>query len=266
MRRSAARHSVRPGGALPCGMGCRFLFAPRSTELRRKTLPTLMVLPSLTPTTTPSPTLPPSLTPTFTADRNGRADPTRLCQPLCPRSMRACWRSRSSCPASRFHRHSPRFQQGRCCCPRRRSPVEPLPDATDTAPPFMGWYSFESDYPTVHYAPPGRRVSRRLPVAGSTTAPRAPTALPLLVRGEGLRVRYVAAPNMGMFEIVVDGVVLDTIDAYADTLTFPATGSTSSAAAPIGWTFARLGGRTTPAKALSLGWTRFRSIAAMPTR
>src|SRR5690606_14487266 len=41
--------------------------------------------------------------------------------------------------------------------------------------------------------------------------------------GEGLRVRYVAAQNMGMFEIAVDGVVIDTIDAYSDELVFPAT-------------------------------------------
>ena len=34
------------------------------------------------------------------------------------------------------------------------NPVEPLIDATNNAPPCMGWFSFESDYPTVHYDPP----------------------------------------------------------------------------------------------------------------
>jgi hypothetical protein len=41
--------------------------------------------------------------------------------------------------------------------------------------------------------------------------------------GEGLRVRYVAAQNMGIFEIRVDGALVDSIDAYADTLTFTGT-------------------------------------------
>ncbi len=35
--------------------------------------------------------------------------------------------------------------------------------------------------------------------------------------------RYVAAQNMGLFEIVVDGLVLETIDAYANELRFPVT-------------------------------------------
>ncbi len=41
--------------------------------------------------------------------------------------------------------------------------------------------------------------------------------------GEGLRIRYVAARNMGMFDVIVDGVVIDTVDAYAPDLSFPGT-------------------------------------------
>jgi hypothetical protein len=41
--------------------------------------------------------------------------------------------------------------------------------------------------------------------------------------GEGLRIRYVAARNMGMFELMVDGEMIDTIDAYNADLTFPGT-------------------------------------------
>jgi len=33
----------------------------------------------------------------------------------------------------------------------------------------------------------------------------------------------VAARNMGLFDVIVDGVVIDTIDAYAPELHFPAT-------------------------------------------
>jgi hypothetical protein len=41
--------------------------------------------------------------------------------------------------------------------------------------------------------------------------------------GEGLRIRYVAARNMGMFDIIVDGVLVDTVDAYATELSYPGT-------------------------------------------
>jgi hypothetical protein len=41
--------------------------------------------------------------------------------------------------------------------------------------------------------------------------------------GEGLRIRYVAARNMGIFQVVVDGAVIDTVDAYAPELAFPGT-------------------------------------------
>lgn len=41
--------------------------------------------------------------------------------------------------------------------------------------------------------------------------------------GEGLRIRYVAARNMGMFDVIVDGAVIDTVDAYAPELHFPGT-------------------------------------------
>ncbi len=43
------------------------------------------------------------------------------------------------------------FPPGTILLPAPPNPVEPLPDATDTAPPFFGWYSFESDYPTIRY-------------------------------------------------------------------------------------------------------------------
>ncbi len=41
--------------------------------------------------------------------------------------------------------------------------------------------------------------------------------------GDGLRIRYVAAPNMGVLEVYVDGVRVAVIDAYAETLSFPGT-------------------------------------------
>ena len=116
------------------------------------------------------------------------------------------------------------FRRGRCCSPAPPQPVEPLPDATDTAPPFFGWYRFESDYPTVRYSPPWTpRLSQFASRGQYHRTESAYSTASFTFEGEGLRVRYVAAQNMGMFEIVVDGVVLETIDAYADELSFPAT-------------------------------------------
>ncbi len=45
----------------------------------------------------------------------------------------------------------------------------------------------------------------------------------LAFEGDGLRIRFVAARNMGMFEVIVDGVLIDTVDAYAPELAFPGT-------------------------------------------
>jgi hypothetical protein len=44
-----------------------------------------------------------------------------------------------------------------------------------------------------------------------------------------VRIRYVAARNMGLFDVIVDGVVIDTVDAYAPELSFPARACISSA-------------------------------------
>ena len=188
------------------------------------TLPTLMVLPSLTPTTTPSPTLPPSLTPTFTATVTAAPSDTPTPTALPTLDARVL-EITVVMPGVEVPPTLTSFPAGTVLLPAPPQPVEPLPDATDTAPPFMGWYSFESDYPTVRYSPPW--TPRLAPLASRGQYHRTESAngtATFWFEGQALRVRYVAAQNMGMFEIVVDGVVLDTIDAYAETLLFPATG------------------------------------------
>jgi hypothetical protein len=188
------------------------------------TLPTLMVLPSLTQTTTPSPTLPLSLTPTFTA--TATAVPSETPTPTALPTLDArVLEITVVMPGVEVPPTLTSFPAGTVLLPAPPQPVEPLPDATDTAPPFTGWYSFESDYPTVRYSPPW--TPRLAPLASRGQYHRTESAngtATFWFEGQALRVRYVAAQNMGMFEIVVDGVVLDTIDSYAETLTFPATG------------------------------------------
>ena len=187
-------------------------------------IPTLMVLPSLTPTDTPSPTLLPSLTPTFTATATAAPSETPVPTAL-PTLDERVLEITAVMPGVSAPPTLTSFPMGTVLLPAPPQPVEPLPDATDTAPPFMGWYSFESDYPTVRYSPPW--TPRLAPLASRGQYHRTESANGIATfwfEGQGLRVRYVAAQNMGMFEIVIDDAVLDTIDAYADTLLFPASG------------------------------------------
>lgn len=92
------------------------------------------------------------------------------------------------------------------------------------AAPHVGWHSFESDHPLVRYTPV-RWTPRQRPEASRGQYHRSENggAAHFTFEGQGLRLRYVAAQNMGHFEIVVDGQVLDTVDAYSPDLRFPAT-------------------------------------------
>ena len=183
-------------------------------------LPTLMVLPSLTPTETTSPSLTPTHTPTHT--NTAIVPPTETPVPtLLPTLSERVIEITVVMPGVFIPPEPTNIPNGTTLLAAPPQPVEPLPDATDSAPPLIGWYSFESDYPTVQYSPPwtprlsqfaSRGQYHRTETVSSTASFR--------FEGEGLRVRYVAAQNMGMFEIAVDGVVIDTIDAYADELVF----------------------------------------------
>ncbi|MBE2270753.1 MAG: hypothetical protein IAE80_21115 [Anaerolinea sp.] len=186
-------------------------------------LPTLAVLPSHTPTVTWTPSRIPSATPSFTPTATATTPPT-----LTPTSTPTLATRVLEITAIMQGVYLPPtltpFPFGMTILLAPPEVYEPLPDATDTAPPFDGWFSFESDYPLVRYIPPWTpRLSesasrgqyhRTEDITGRASFPFA---------GEGLRLRYVAAQNMGMFDVIVDGIVLDTIDAYAATLVFPGT-------------------------------------------
>jgi hypothetical protein len=186
-------------------------------------IPTLMVLPSLTPTDTPAPTSTPSLTATLTA--TATIAPTDTPVPtLLPTLSERVLEIVVVLPGVYIPPTLTPFPPGTILLPAPPNPVEPLLDATDTAPPFFGWYSFESDYPTIRYAPPWTpRLSQFASRGQYHRTEGAYDTATFMFEGEGLRVRYVAAQNMGRFEIVVDGLVLETIDAYADELRFPVT-------------------------------------------
>jgi hypothetical protein len=201
-----------------------FLFRTQSAS-GDVALPTLMVLLSLTPTETPSPTHVPTATAIATVTPTSMLLPTGTVVPtVTPTLSDRVLQIVAVMPGVYVAPTPTPFPAGMILLPAPPNSVEPLPDATDTAPPFIGWYSFESDYPTVHYSPPWTPRLSQSASRGQyhrTESPSGTASFPF--EGEGLRIRYVAAQNMGLFEVVVDGVVIDTMDAYADELLFPAT-------------------------------------------
>lgn len=190
-------------------------------------LPTLMVLPSLTPTPTmtatasataaetPSPTPTASQTPIPTTTFTATATPTlsvRLIQ------------IEAVMPGVILPPTTTPIPAGLTVLPAPPQPIEPLPNATHQPMPDSGWISYESDHPAIQYSAPweprqhtgaSRGQYHRTDDIQSTTS--------MTFEGDGLRIRYVAARNMGAFQVVVDGAVIDTVDAYAPELAFPGT-------------------------------------------
>ncbi len=186
-------------------------------------IPTLMVLPSLTPTDTPAATATPTLTltasPVWTPVTDESLVPT-----VTPTLSRRVLEIVAVMPGVYVAPTLTPFPPGTILLPAPPNPVEPLLDATNTAPPFTGWYSFESDYPTVRYSPPWTpRLSQFASRGQYHRTESTDGTASFAFEGEGLRIRYVTAENMGTFEMAVDGLVIDTIDAYAAELSFPAT-------------------------------------------
>ncbi len=183
-------------------------------------IPTLMVLPSLTPSPTSTPTLTPSTTPTIT--RTPSFTPT-LETPTATLTTHII-EITAYMPGVYVPPSLTPLPPGVRIIPAPPNPFEPLPDATLSSPPFSGWYSFESDHPLVTYFP---AWERRLADGASRGQYHRTENVSSVARfpfeGEGLRIRYVAAPNMGMFSVWVDGVRVAVIDAYAEMLSYPGT-------------------------------------------
>jgi hypothetical protein len=200
-----------------------FFLSRSQADVSVAQIPTLMVLPSLTPTQTASPTMPPTLIPTATTTLTVAPTDTPSPTPIPTLSERVLTFT-VVMPGVVMPPQPTDYPFGTIILYEPPQPVEPLPDATDSAPPFIGWYAFESDYPTVSYAPAWTpRLSQFASRGQYHRTEGAYDTVSFAFDGEAVRVRYVAAQNMGMFGIVVDGAVLETIDAYADELAFPTT-------------------------------------------
>ena len=217
------RRFALPALAAHClaAWGTAIFMLTRSLQSRVIIIPTLMVLPSLTATDTPSSTLMPTGTPTAT--------PTETSFPTLTPTLTSTLNEQllvvsAVMPGVAIGPTPTPFPPGTILLPALPNPVEPLVDATNSAPSFMSWFSFESDYPTLQYEPAwAERFSESASQGEYHRTDSANGTATFSFEGEGLRIRYVAATNMDIFQIVVDGVVIDTIDAYAETLTFPGT-------------------------------------------
>jgi hypothetical protein len=193
-----------------------------STRQPSGPLPTLFVLPSLTPTATASPTLTATIPPTPTASMTATATVPPTMTPLPTLATRVIEIAAHLPGVSAPPTLTP-YPTGWVLLAAPPEPREPLPDATRGAPPFFGWHSFESDHPDVRYTSPWQARQ----VAGASRgqyhrSDDSESRVLIPFDGEAFRVRYVAARNMGTFEVIVDGVLLDTVDAYAAELRFPA--------------------------------------------
>jgi len=190
-------------------------------------LPTLMVLPSLTasntatrtPTRTDTPTATATLTATYTPTATATFTPT-----LTPTLSTRVVEISAVMPGVYVPPTLTPFPPGTILLPAPPQPIEPLPDATNEPPPYEGWYSFESDNPAVRYSAPWEpRLHANASRGQYHRSENVQNYASFSFEGEGLRIRYVAARNMGIFQVVVDGVVIDTVDAFAPELAFPGT-------------------------------------------
>jgi hypothetical protein len=183
-------------------------------------LPTLAILTTAEPTCTPLPPASPTATPMPTVTAAPSLAPTEALPTLATRVLDIY----AVMPGVFVPPTATPYPADVTVIPAPPNPYEPLPDATRLPPPYFGWTSFESDHPNVVYA---TRWERRLHEGASRgqyhRTEDVYSSIVFAFEGEGLRIRYVAARNMGMFHVVVDAIIIDTIDAYATELAFPGT-------------------------------------------
>jgi hypothetical protein len=108
------------------------------------------------------------------------------------------------------------------------NPVEPLPNATLLPFPYMDfteWVAFESDHPAIRY------IEGNWTPIGSLQASQGQyhftedtnAKVSFTFTGEAVRVRYVSFTNGGVWNVLLDGMIVDVIDAYAPIGTFTGT-------------------------------------------
>jgi hypothetical protein len=192
-----------------------------STTTPTSPMPTLLAVPSMSASSTPTQTHTP--TATFTATASPSATFT-LTPSLTPTLSTRLLEMTVVMPGVFVPAPPTPFPVGTILLPAPPAPIEPLPNATYEVAPFVGWYRFESDHPAVHYP---SAWQPRLHAGASqgqyhrTDNPQGGVRFGFA--GQALRIHYIVAENMGAFEVVIDGIVRDRVDAYAPELGFMTT-------------------------------------------
>lgn len=103
--------------------------------------------------------------------------------------------------------------------------IEPLPNATFTAPPFFGWITFESDHPAVAYIAGGwvKMQTERASRGQYHYAVSSDALIRFSFVGQAIQIRYVGYQNGGIWEIAIDGEVRQTINGYSPQAIFART-------------------------------------------
>ncbi len=175
--------------------------AEASRTLTWTPVPTYTTTPSPTPTFTSTPTLTPSLTPTLAI----QVIEATVVMPGVEIEAGA----RQESP---FLPTVPAFN-------------EPLPNATFAAPPHFGWVTFESDHPAVAYVE-GDWVKMQTERASRGQYHYAVSSDALMrfpFVGQAIQIRYVGYQNGGIWDIVIDGEVRQTINSYSPEAVFAST-------------------------------------------
>lgn len=179
--------------------------------------PTLTTEASPTPTWTPVPTSTPSPSPTSTFTSTPTQTPS-----LTPTLARQVIEATVVMPGVEIEIGA---SQENPFLPTVPPLIEPLPNATLTTPPFFGWITFESDHPSVEYVAGDwvKMQTERASRGQYHYAVSSDAQIRFLFMGQAIQIRYVGYQNGGIWEIVIDGEIRQTINSYSPEAVFAST-------------------------------------------
>lgn len=208
--------------ALVAIIGGGILFVLKAKGSAATPIPTVALLPSLTPTSAPTDTPTPSITPypseTPTPTSTNTPLPTATFTPSATLATRVFAVTVVNPGVAFVDNNVPTFTP--TPLPTLGVPTLPvqvsLPLAsTETA---LGWVRYEDNSSDITWAGKWNVVTSQTTFRATGGSYRYSTdldsAMKLHFLGAGLRIRYIAASNCGVFEIRVDGKLVRTVDAY----------------------------------------------------
>jgi hypothetical protein len=174
-------------------------------------LPTLLLIPSPTASSMPTTTPLPTETPTPTATQTPLPVETQVSTPTPTLAVHVLEISASMLDTAPV-RDGEGIPQPTAELPL---PLDPLPDATRGAPPFMGWYRFESDHPNVQYVTGWTRHLDMHASRGQYHQGGADATARFVFEGEAVRLQYRVGSTAGSLLLVIDGIQVASLDTDA---------------------------------------------------